>query len=124
MPGALLGPLLRGIARDEDRSIHQMIETVVRARDDTLWKKYEGAARIYQYLNRAFQRVAIHPFAIHAENPRVLKHPLLKPTLHEEMPARHDVNGRAHGKPERIQHHRIARSAMVRRQHDSVPGLN
>ena len=120
----LLRPLLRRVPRDERRAIHQVIEMVVRSRDHAFREQDEGALRLHQNPDRTLQGLAIHAFAVHAEDADVLQQPPLEAALHEEMPARHDVDRCADGEPEMRDHHRVARAAVVRRQQDAVPRLD
>src|SRR5262249_56368670 len=64
----LRGTLLGSVSRNQNRSIHQVVEMVVRARDHALRKKHQRSARVRQNLHRAPQRVAIHALAIRSED--------------------------------------------------------
>ena len=87
------------------------------------FRKYDqGPFRRVQNFNGSVHRLAINTFPIDAETTNLMDRPGRKTVLMEQMPTGHgkDVSvGLACGK---THHNRIGRPAMVRSQHDTVPG--
>ena len=101
-----------------------MIELTVRARHHAFRKQHQRPFRLRQNLHSALQRIPVHPLPIHAENPGPPQQVRLQPGLHKKVSTRHYVERSTRGRPEMRQHHGVTRPAVVRRQHDSVPGLD
>ena len=115
IPGSDLRPELRRRAGDERGPLVERREPVVTPRDDPLGEDHQRATRLDQQLDCGLDRCAVEPFPVDAERPHPPQEPGLEPAAHEQMPARHHVDRRSRLGPEHADDHRVARTAMVRR---------
>lgn len=121
LAGRIFGrPLLGGPAGHQRGALHEVVEFVVVAGDDALGENDERTFGFGRQLHRDFQGFAIRAFAVKAEHAEPREQKGLNRVLHEEMPARDDVEGAADGKREVAEDHGIGRAAVVRREHDAV----
>lgn len=115
--------LLRGGAGDEGGAVHEFGEAVVGTGDDSFGEDDERVAGFGEEVGGAFERLAVEAFAVDAEAADAREEEALEAVHHENVPARDDVEGTAGLCGEGVHDHGIAGAAVVRRDHDTVAGI-